>query len=129
MPTGAKRWCLWATLWVWAGCATTAGAPQDDLRSALEGVEQRLDAASLEMGACFRRELGEGADRMDGRAVVRFEIDTDGLVRHAELVESTLGQEKAELCVLDTVRRIYFETWVGREPARLTKPFSFFAGR
>ncbi len=108
------------------GCATTGAPTQADI---LASLNRRLDTSTQEMEACFRRELGAGADRVDGRIIVKFEIDSDGLTQNLTVVESQLQDPQAELCVADTIRRIFFEEQLGRSPVRLTKPFSFLAGR
>ena len=112
-------------LWIGAGCA----AGNLSMEARLARLDDRLDASIPEMTDCFRRELGAEANRLDGRVVVRFEVAGDGLVSGLEVVESELGSAEAELCVSDTIRRIYFLEWVGRQPVRLTKPLQFVAGR
>jgi len=119
------RGCVLMCLLVGVGCA----AGNLSMEARLAQVDDRLDAAIPEMTDCFRRELGAEANRLDGRVVVRFEVSGDGLVNRLEVVESELGSPKAELCVSDTIRRIYFPEWVGRQPVRLTKPLQFVAGR
>ena len=66
---------------------------------------------------------------VSGRIVAKFEIDGDGLVQKLEIIESDVGEPQADLCVADTIRRIYVEEWVGRRPVRLTKPLRFSGGR
>lgn len=116
---------LWA-LGAWAGCGNQGGPSMEEL---LGRVDRRLDQAVPEMAECFRRELGGEAELVNGRIVVRFEIGGDGLVAALDVIESELRGEGAALCVSDTIRRIHFADWQGRQPVRLTKPFQFVAGR
>ena len=108
-------------------CATAPSTlSQEEL---LQRLNQRLNASTPDMTDCFRRELGLRAEQVNGRLVLRFEIDGDGFIRDLEIVENEVQDPQAELCVADTIRRLYFEEQLGRPPVRLTKPFSFFAGR
>jgi hypothetical protein len=118
---------LTALLLLLGACASAPQAPSAQDR--LARVSQRLDASTAEMTDCFRREVGAAFDQLNGRVVVRFEIDADGFVQQLDLIESQLNNPAADLCVADTIRRLFFEDWVGQAPARLTKPFSFTAGK
>jgi len=109
-------------------CASTPQAGWS-YTSLLQTVDGHLDDAVPEMTACFRREFGSEAELLNGRIVVRFEVAEDGLISTLEVLESELSSKAAELCVSDTIRRIYFAEWVGQTPVRLTKPFQFVAGR
>lgn len=111
-----------------AACAHTPSPAQDQAAS-LERVDQQLNASTDEMTACFRRALGPSAEQLNGRILVRFEIDGEGFIQQLTVVESQLDSAQADLCVADTIRRIFFEDWVGRPTVRLTKPFSFVAGK
>ncbi len=97
----------------------------------LKQIEGRLDSATPEMTACFRRELGSGAENVSGRIHISFEVAEDGLVENLEIVESELKQQpEAELCVADTIRRLYFDEWVTQNRrVKLNKPFRFTGGR
>ena len=109
-----------------SACAGTGQAPS--LEDLLSRVDERLNDAEPEMTACFLREVTSGTGDINGRIVVSVEIDTDGLVSNLDIKESELDNETADLCVADTIRRIFFEEWVGREPVRVTKPYRFVAG-
>lgn len=125
----AGIWVVLGALWtlsVGAGCTGQGGPSMEEL---LQRVDRRLDQAVPEMAECFRRELGGEAELVNGRIVVRFEIGGDGLVATLDVVESELRGERANMCVSDTIRRIHFADWQGRQPVRLTKPFQFVAGR
>ena len=110
-----------------AACANTSGGAS--MEEQLKRLDSRLDESIPEMTDCFRRELGSEADLINGRIVILFEVAEDGLVSTLEVLESELKSSEASLCVSDTIRRIYFAEWVGRNPVRLTKSFQFVAGR
>lgn len=125
-PKPALPWLLAALVAVCLACMPPAGPTLEELLARVDG---RVDDSVPQMTACFDRELPGGASVISGRIVVKFEIDGDGLVQKLEIVESELDQNEADLCVADTIRRIYFDEWVGRRPVRLNKPLRFTAGR
>lgn len=131
MPARAMRasailpFAMWATI----SLAACPGASGPSLEELLARVDAQVDESIPQMTDCFERELPGGASAVSGLVVVRFEIGGDGLVQKLDITESEVGLEEADLCVADTIRRIYFAEWVGRRPVRLTKPLRFSAGR
>ncbi len=123
-PLTIAAYCtLGAASMLLGACQSSAsGASMEEL---LARVDARLNDAEPDMIACFNRELTDVGGRVSGRIAVRVEIDSDGLVNNLEVLESSLGHPQADLCVADTIRRIFFEEWVDRRPVRVTKPFRF----
>ncbi len=127
LPHPTVSWFAAAVLCIAVvGCTASSGPTLEEL---LARVDAQVDDTVPQMTSCFEREIPGGSAAVSGRIVARFEIDGDGLVQKLEIVESDVDEPNADLCVADTIRRIYFDEWVGRRPVRLTKPLRFSGGR
>jgi TonB family protein len=74
--------------------------------------------------ACYQRGL-KRKPNLRGRVAVKFVIAPTGLVQHASVGASTLGDEKVERCVTETIKRTRFPSCGGGGIVMVTVPVVF----
>jgi hypothetical protein len=113
-------------------------APENDRASSAASVsaeigglnEERVDSTFRSALSGLQSCLNDGARRVEflaGSASFFVKIDRHGVVDHAYLEKSTIGDRETEKCMLDTLRRKRWPKPVGGEHGLARKSFDFDA--
>jgi TonB family protein len=95
-----------------------------DVRGSLskEVIRRIIQRHVNEVKFCYEQELNQRPD-LQGRVQVKFIISPTGQVQTAALAGSTLGNPKAEQCIVEAVRRWTFPSPEGGGIVVVTYPF------
>jgi TonB family protein len=95
-----------------------------DVRGSLskEVIRRIIQRHVNEVKFCYEQELNQRPD-LQGRVQVKFIISPTGQVQTAALAGSTLGNAKAEQCIVEAVRRWTFPSPEGGGIVVVTYPF------
>jgi TonB family protein len=77
-----------------------------------EVIRREIRRHLAEIRHCYEQELSSRPD-LEGRVAVKFMISSDGVVQMANVVQSTLGNSRAESCIASAVTRWTFPAGTG----------------
>ena len=94
------------------------GRPADE-------IDRVIKASAREIRNCYQKELNR-TPNIGGKLVVQFKIATDGTVKTAKKVSSTVGSTVVDDCVIREVKRLKFPA--SEAEAVVNYPFIFAKG-
>ncbi len=89
------------------GLSEIKGNMPGDIYRNPPAINSYIDERSDEISRCFSREFEEGK-AVEGKIVVRFMIEPNGAVTGSKILESTVGSEVVENCILRTIGKWSF---------------------
>jgi TonB family protein len=84
------------------GSAEIASSPED-----IKSIKTTMKRYNGRVKSCYERQL-KGDPDLAGKVTVTFEIETDGKVSGADILENSTGNSALEACILKVVRTIRF---------------------
>ncbi|MBJ95517.1 MAG: hypothetical protein CMP23_13725 [Rickettsiales bacterium] len=84
------------------GSAEIATSPED-----IKSIKKTMKRYNGRVKSCYERQL-KGDPDLSGKVTVTFEIETNGKVSGADVLDNTTGNAALEACILKVVRTIRF---------------------
>jgi hypothetical protein len=105
------------------GSANDTGVPQGSLTK--ESIDRVIRANAGKIRMCYQRVLNDHPN-LNGKVIVHFKINKDGLVHGARIQSTTLKHSKVENCILGEIRLLKFPS--SETESTVNYPFIFSQG-
>ncbi len=108
-----------------ASCAHKAKLP-DPATAFKEGIRSAIKAHMAEFGRCYGVALKRDS-KIAGKIDTAWTITSTGDIKDARIVDSTVGDQRFETCVVNTLWSIKFPPPTANQVADVKYPFVFGA--